>query len=162
MTPWPYSRTSPADKSPSRARSPGPSCDTVSHSIWLLRFDHGKPAPLDIEAFRAVTRPYVATRESDHGFLGLRMPDRGEAEVYAALEPDGTLGSVLLTHFSAGAFLGLVADLAIVLGAAIVLQDGVALIANTEQHNHLVSELRHAAVIIELDGAAIQNVIDRL
>ena len=50
-----------------------------------------------------------------------------KADVYATREPDGTLASVMLTHFGRGAVLNHVAEMARVLGAAAVLQEGVAL-----------------------------------
>lgn len=116
---------------------------------------------MDSGIFHTLTTPHVMKREPEHGFLLLRMPDGGEADVYARCEPDGTLAGVTLSHFSRGAGLDLIADLAKALKAAVVLQEGVALVADTEQRGHLVPELRHEAVVVELNGEAIQNAIDQ-
>jgi hypothetical protein len=133
----------------------------MSYSIWLLRFEDGSAATMDFAAFEAATAPYVHRRGPQHNFLMLRMPDGGEADVYATREPDGTLESVMLTHFSRGAILDIVAEAAKALGAAVVLQEGVALVADATQHDHLVPDPRPDASLVELEGAAIQAVIDR-
>lgn len=134
----------------------------MCYSIWLLRFEDGSPAPMDFDVFEAATAPHVHRREPQHNFLMLRMPDGGEADVYATCEPDGTLASVMLTHFSHGAVLDHVAEMARVLGAAVVLQEGVALVADAEQRDHLVPDLRPDAMLVALEGATIQAVIDSL
>ena len=92
----------------------------MSYSIWLQRFEDGSAAPMDFDAFEAVTAAHVHRREPQHGFLMLRMPDGGEADIYATREPDGTLAAVMLTHFSPGAVLDRAAELARVLGAVVV------------------------------------------
>ena len=132
----------------------------MSYNIWLLRFDHGNPTPMDHAAFQRLTDPYVVKREPEHDFLELLMPDGGGADVHAVVEPDGTLASVMLTHFSPGAVLDLVAKPAKALRAAVILQDGVAIVADVEQRDSLVLDLRQDAVIVELDGLAIQGVVD--
>lgn len=129
----------------------------MSYSIWLLRFEDGSPAPMDFDVFEAATAPHVHRREPQHNFLMLRMPDGGEADVYATREPDGTLASVM--H---GAVLDHVPEMARVLGAAVVLQEGVALVADAEQRDHLVPDLRPDAMLVALEGATIQAVIDSL
>jgi len=134
----------------------------MSYSIWLLRFENSSPAPMDFDVFEAATAPHVHRREPQHNFLMLCMPDGGEGDVYAIREPDGTLASVMLTHFSRGAVLDLVAEMAGVLGAAGVLQEGVALVADAEQRDHLVPGLRPDALLVTLEGATIQEVIDSL
>lgn len=40
-----------------------------------------------------------------------------------------------------------------------ILQDGVAIVADVEQRDSLVLDLRQDAVIVELDGLAIQGVV---
>lgn len=136
----------------------------MSYSIYLLRFDHGNPVSMDRAVFEALTAPYAQTRKPEYEFLTLRMPDGGDATVYCGLEPDGTLAgtlaSVMLTHFSPGAVLDLVADLALALRAAVVLQEGVAIVADPDQRDHLVPDLQPSAVVVELTGAAIQAVIN--
>lgn len=133
----------------------------MSYSIFLLRFDCGHPVPLDNAVFQELTAPYVVRRDPAHEFLSLRMPDGGTAEVYGGAASDGTLASVMLTHFDTGDVLELVAELAASLHAAVVLQDGVAVVADAGQREHLVADLRPDAVIVDLSGAAIQAAIER-
>lgn len=114
---------------------------------------------MDHTAFQRAAAPHVTKQDPEHDFLELLMADGGGAEVYAPLEPDGTLASVMLTHFSRGAVLDLVAHLAKSLRAAVVTQDGVAIVANAEQRDELVLDLRQNAVVVELNGATIQGVI---
>ncbi|GAA2021302.1 hypothetical protein GCM10009839_17800 [Catenulispora yoronensis] len=134
----------------------------MSYSIWLRRFDRGNTVPMDQATFQTVTSPHVARQEPEHNFLLLRMPDGGEADVYANTDPDGSLGSVMLTHFCRGLVLGVVAELANALEAAVLLQEGIALVSSADQRANLVPELQQDAVIIELSGEAIQAVIDQL
>lgn len=134
----------------------------MSYSIWLLRFEAGGSAPMDFDAFDAATAQHVHRRDPQNNFLLLRMPDGSEADVYASREADGTLASVMLTHFSRGAVLDLVAEVAKALGAVVLLPEGVALVADSAQRGHLVPDLRPGAVVVEPTGAAIQAVIDRL
>jgi hypothetical protein len=135
----------------------------MSYSIYLLRFEYGNPVSMDGAVFEALTAPYVDTLQPEYEFRSLRMPDGGDASVYGGADPDGAVASVVLTHFSPGAVLDLVAELAQALQAAVVLQEGVAIVVDVDQRDHLVLDLQpHAVVVEQLTGAAIQAVIESL
>jgi hypothetical protein len=126
----------------------------VSYSIFLLRFVGGEVAALDAERFRQVTEPYVVAGGFDEGFSQLRTPDGGSADLYHASHGDDGMSCVTATHFARGTMLDLLTHLAIALEAAVVPQDGAALIFHEDQRRHLPVELQaHAVVITPTDGA---------
>lgn len=120
----------------------------VSYSIFLLRFVDGEPVALDVERFREVTEPYVVPGGRDDGFSALRAEDGGEADLYHAHHDDAGMPCVTATHFARGAISGLLARLAMALGASVVPQDGCALIFHEDERRHLPEALQDTAVVI--------------
>ncbi|MFC7262690.1 hypothetical protein [Streptomyces lutosisoli] len=97
--------------------------------------------------------------DPEHGVVQLRMGDGGEADVYFS-GSESKLTGVSFTHFATGAFLDLVAQLAGSLGAVVILQEGITLLATPEDRAHLPEQLQHMARVGTLTGAAIQAAID--
>jgi hypothetical protein len=130
----------------------------MSYGLFLMRFQGGEAAGMDAALFRRVIAPWVVKYEPEHAFIGLRAKDGGEADLYV-VEVDGELGSVMATHFSGGAVLDVVAQLAISLGAVVVLGEGLALAASAEHVRHLPAELGATAQVVEFTGAQIEAAI---
>ena len=68
----------------------------------------------------------------------------------------------MVSHFSPGPVLDLVARLARRLDAAIVLQEGVALVSENSRLDDLPEDLRLGAEVVGLSGEAIQAAISRI
>lgn len=134
----------------------------MSYSLYLIRFDHGDSAAMDSELLSQVIGPHVVKRESEHGFVQIRMEDGGKADLYATVDAGAGLMSVMVSHFSAGPVLDLVAHLANRLDASIVLQEGVALVSENGRLDDLPEDLRQDAKSVGLSGAAIQAAINRV
>ncbi|MET9993494.1 hypothetical protein ABZ061_28465 [Streptomyces mutabilis] len=75
-------------------------------------------------------------------------------DLYHASHGDDGMSCVTATHFARGTMLDLLTHLAVALEAAVVPQDGAALIFHEDQRRHLPAELQaHAVVITPADGA---------
>lgn len=130
--------------------------EAVSYSIFLLRFVDGEPVALDTDRLLRVTEPYVVPDGRDEGFSGLRAQDGGEADLYHVSGGEEGLRCVTATHFARGEISGLLARLAVALGAAVLPQDGGALIFHEEERRHLPAALRDGAVVIAPTADAFQ------
>lgn len=134
----------------------------MSYSLYLIRFVHGDAAAMDGELFDEVIGPHVVKREPEHGFVQIRAEAGGEADVYSAADAGPGLMSVVVSHFSPGQVLELVARLANRIGAAIVLQGGVALVSRNGRLDDLPEDLRLGAEVVGLSGDAIRAAISRI
>ncbi|MGW4651759.1 hypothetical protein [Kitasatospora sp. NPDC004289] len=123
----------------------------MSSSIFLLRFEGGEPADLDSERFLRLTQPYVVDGGPGEGFSRIRTEDGGEADLY---HRDGR-GGVTITHFTRGEVLGVIARLAVALGAVIVPQDGPTVFFREEDRAQLPVALRDDAVVTEPTAGAL-------
>ena len=132
----------------------------MSYSIFLLRFVDGEVVALDTERFRQVIEPYVVVGGPEEEFSQLRAEDGGRADLYHASRGEDGMRCVTATHFAKGATLGVLAGLAAALGAAIVPQDGGALIFQEEERRHLPAELRGSAVVIAPTEDGLQAAFD--
>ncbi|WP_159046127.1 hypothetical protein [Streptomyces sp. WM6372] len=132
----------------------------MSYSIFLLRFVDSGVVALDAERFRHVTEPYVVAGGPEEGFSQLRAEDGGEADLYHESHGESGIPSVTVTHFARGAMLGVLARLAAALGAAVVPQDGEALIFHEQERRHLPAELRANAVVMAPTEDALQAALD--
>lgn len=133
----------------------------VSYSLYLVRFDHGDASSMDTEVFQQLISPHIAERKPEYSFIKIHADDGGTAELYTT-EANHEFGSVAVTRFSPGAVLELVARLAARLGASIVLQEGVALVADTSWLDQLPADIRPEAQVIDFTGTAIEDAISRL
>ncbi|WP_326660924.1 hypothetical protein [Streptomyces sp. NBC_00385] len=120
----------------------------MSYSIFLLRFVAGEVVALDTERFRQATAPYAVAGCLEEGFSQLRAEDGGEADLYHAVDGEEGMPCVTATHFSRGAMSGVLAGLAAALGAAILPQDGDALIFDEGDRSQLPEDLRGSALVI--------------
>ncbi|KAB2971028.1 hypothetical protein F8R89_02525 [Streptomyces sp. SS1-1] len=132
----------------------------MSYSVFLLRFVDGEPVALDTGRLLRTTEPYVVPDGRDDGFSALRAEDGGEADLYHACEGDEGLTCVTATHFARGEISGLLARLAVDLGAVILPQDGGALIFHEEERRHLPAALQDGAVVIAPTADAFQAALE--
>lgn len=127
----------------------------MSYSIFLLRFVEGEVVALDIERFRQATTPYVV-EGCPEDFSQLRAEDGGEADLYHAVHGEAGMSCVTATHFARGAMSGVLARLAAALEAAILPQDGGALIFHENDRLHLPADLQEGAVAIDPTAEAFE------
>ncbi|MFJ7270746.1 hypothetical protein ACIQV3_29580 [Streptomyces sp. NPDC099050] len=132
----------------------------MSYSIFLLRFVDGEAVALDPVGLRQVTEPYVVVGGPDDDYSLLRAEDGGEADLYHQNHVEHGMRGVTATHFARGAMLGVLARLAVALGAVIVPQCGDALIFREEERRHLPPELRANAVVIVPTAEGMQAAFD--
>ncbi|MFI5533275.1 hypothetical protein ACIA8O_32510 [Kitasatospora sp. NPDC051853] len=116
----------------------------MSYGIFLLRFEDGGTVPLDHERFRRLTEPYAVVGGPGEEFSQLLAEDGSSTELYG----DGREG-LTFTHVEKGAVLGVIARLAVALGASIVPQDGPTVLFHEERRAHLPEALRDGAVVTE-------------
>jgi hypothetical protein len=132
----------------------------VSYSIFLLRFVDGEPVALDTDLLLRMTEPYVVPGGRGDGISELRAQDGGEADLYHASEDEEGLRCVTANHFARGEISGLLARLALGLGAVILPQDGGALIFREEERRHLPAAFQDGAVVIAPTADAFQAALD--
>lgn len=126
----------------------------MSYSIYIQRFARGDAAPLDDELGKALFEPHVVLQKPEFGFVRIQASDGGEADVY--LNP----GSIMVNRFAWGGILDIVAEVVDRLQAVILLPEGVAIVARSEDRLHLPLELQDDAVVVALNGGAVQRVIE--
>ncbi|MGH3245351.1 MAG: hypothetical protein ACRDOI_03945 [Trebonia sp.] len=128
----------------------------MSYEMFVQAFEHGGPARLPSSAFD-VLRPHVDQEAPHHHFWHLRTPDGGEADIYADVTP-GTFDSLMISHFTVGGPLDVLAEFATRAGAVILTPDGPALLTAEAQREHLPDIYRHDAVIV-CNGDDIRRVL---
>lgn len=84
-----------------------------------------------------VLDPYVTARDPEHGFLQLTAGDRGQAAVYTSTDT-----SIMISHFSVGEIMDVIADLLKRLGAVLVLPGGTVILQREEDREHLSQDLK--------------------
>lgn len=100
-----------------------------------------------------VFRPHVDHAEPDLGFFHVRATDGGEAE--NTEEPE-TLNSLMITNFSAGAVLDLLAEFVRQGGGVVLPAGGPAMLAAETQRRHLPGELQGEPLVV-LDARDIEE-----
>lgn len=129
----------------------------MSYDMSVQRFEQGDGAPMAGDAFLAVFEPCVDRREPRHSYWHISADDGGTADVYAALA-GGTLDSLMISRFSAGAVLDMLVKF-IGLADAVVLPPGCpTLLAHEGQRQQLPEELRAEAVVVQA-GADVERVL---
>nr|WP_030503650.1 hypothetical protein [Micromonospora purpureochromogenes] len=129
----------------------------MSYDMFVQRFEQGDAAPMAGEAFLAVFEPRVDRREPQHSYWHISADDGGTADLYAALV-GGTLDSLMISRFSAGAVLDMLVEY-IGLADAVVLPPGCpTLLAHEGQRHHLPEELCTDAVVVQA-GADVERVL---
>ncbi len=109
---------------------------------------------MDDELGRELLAPHVVTSHPEYGFARIRAGDGGQADVYASP------GSIVVSRFTWGGILDIVAELVERLDAVVLLPEGVAVLGVEEHRSHLPMELQEDAVVVHFGGAAIQAVIE--
>jgi hypothetical protein len=83
----------------------------VSYDVVVQGFGGGNANPLLSSAFD-VFRPYVDVSRPDDHFWHVRTADDGEVDIYADVTP-GTFDSLMISRFSPGGPLDLLAEFTI-------------------------------------------------
>lgn len=129
----------------------------VSYSIFVQRFVHGEEEAVDTTVFRNMIAPYVVG-DAAYGCYNVRAGDGSSAEIHVSDEPGMT--GFIVTRFTSGAVMDLVTEIARALGACILLQEGVAVVADPMGREQLPPEFRESAVI-GLTSAGIDLALTR-
>jgi hypothetical protein len=127
----------------------------MSYDMFVQRLSDGDAA-MPSSAFE-VFRPHVDRTQPEHHFWHLRTPDDGEADIYADVTP-GTFDSLMISHFSDGGPLDLLAEFTIRAGAVVLAPDAPAMLTAEAQRQHLPNELQRDAVVIR-SGDDIRQVL---
>ncbi|MEV5630269.1 MULTISPECIES: hypothetical protein [Micromonospora] len=129
----------------------------MSYHMFVQRFEQGDAAPMAGEVFLAAFEPRVDRREPQHSYWHISADDGGTADLYAA-PAGGTLDSLMISRFSAGAVLDMLVEY-IRLADAVVLPSGCpAMLAHEGQRHHLPEELRTDAVVVRA-GADVERLL---
>lgn len=128
----------------------------MSFDTFVQRFRDGAAVPISSAAF-GVLRPYIDKVEPEHHFWHVRAIDGGEADVYAAVAPE-TFESLMISRFSAGVVLDLLAEFARQAGAVILPPGCPVLLTAETQRQDLPAELQHEAVVVR-DGQDIEQAL---
>lgn len=122
--------------------------------MFVQRFEHGDVAPVPTSVFEAVFRSYVDKSEPEFDFLHIRVPDGGEADIYARLV-ESTFDGLMINNFSPGTVLDLLAEFARRAGAVILPPGCPVLVTDPDQCPHLPGYLPPDPVVIAT-GADIE------
>ncbi|MFI0511438.1 CbrC family protein [Streptomyces sp. WSLK1-5] len=131
----------------------------MSYSMYVCRFVHGHPVPMDESALREVLGPVTVGGLPPTGFpesWELEAEDGGGAEVY------GDALGLTFSRFSTGRILDHVATLARRTGAGVIPLDCPAILTSEAARGNLPESLRAEAIVMPpevLTGRAIQLVI---
>lgn len=128
----------------------------MSYQMFVQAFDRGGPAGMPSSAFD-VFRPHIDREEPRHHFWHLRTPDGGEAGIYADVTP-ATFDSLMISHFTEGGPLNLLAEFTIRAGAVILTPDGPAMLTAEAQREHLPDGFLHDAIVVH-NGDDIRQVL---
>jgi hypothetical protein len=128
----------------------------MSFAMFVLRFQGGGTDSMPSHAFD-VFRPHIDRTDPEFNFWHVRTTDDGEADIYAAVAPK-TLDSLMISRFSPGAVLDLLAEFAQQAGAVILPPGCPTLLTAEEQRQELPDELRREAVVVR-DGRGIEQVL---
>jgi len=127
--------------------------------MWAQRFRPESDRELSREAFRTIFGPHIQLEEPEFHFFRIVPSDGQESDLYANLvEP---FESVMVNHFSVGAFLDLFVEFARQCDAVIYTQDGAAILTHPDQRAFLPSELQHQ-VFLASNGAELESAIARI
>jgi hypothetical protein len=114
--------------------------------MFVQGFAHGDAAAMPSSAFD-VFRPHIDVTDPQHHMWHLRTPDDGDATIYAEVTP-GTFDSLMISHFSPGDPLDLLAEFAVRARAVILTPDGPAMLTDEAQRQHLPGEFRRDAIVV--------------
>ncbi|MET8150143.1 hypothetical protein ACIBSW_08485 [Actinoplanes sp. NPDC049668] len=129
----------------------------MSYDLLVMRFADGERSSMPGSAFRAAFEARIDRTEPEFNYWHVTAPDGGDAGLYAGLSDD-LVDSILITRFSTGAVLDLLATFMNLAGAVVVPPDRPTMLADEGQREHLPEELRADAVVVR-SGADIEAVI---
>jgi len=129
----------------------------MSFEMFVQGFADGNAAPMPSAAFD-VFRPHVDRTRPEHHFWRLRTPDGSDAVIYADVTP-GTFDSLMITRFSAGDPVDLLADFTIPAGAVILAPGGPAMLTAEAQRPQLPDDFQSDAIIVR-NGDDIRQAIE--
>jgi hypothetical protein len=118
----------------------------MSYDMFVQGFDGGNAAPMPSSAFD-VFRPHVDRTQPECHFWHLHTPDDGEADIYANVTP-GTFDSLMISRFSDGDPLDLLAEFTIRAAAVILAPGGPAMLTAEAQRQHLPGDFQQDAVVV--------------
>jgi hypothetical protein len=118
----------------------------MSYDMFVQGFDGGGAAPMPSSAFD-VFKPHLDWTRPEHHFWHVRTPDDGEADIYADVTP-GTFDSLMISRFSDGDPLDLLADFTIRASAVILAPDGPAMLTAEAQRGHLPGDFQLDAIVV--------------
>lgn len=118
----------------------------MSFDMFVQRFEVGDAAPMPSAAFE-VLRPHIDLADAQRDFWHLRAHDDGEADIHAAVTA-AAMDGLMISRFSAGAVLDLLAEFARQADAVILPPGCPALLTAEAQRRHLPDELRPGAVVV--------------
>jgi hypothetical protein len=119
---------------------------SVSYAMFVQGFARGDAAPMPSSAFD-VFRPHIDVTDPQHHMWHLRTPDDGDATIYAEVTP-GTFDSLMISHFSPGDPLDLLAEFTTRARAVILAPGGPAMLTDEAQRQHLPGKIRRDAIVI--------------
>ncbi|MCX5388529.1 hypothetical protein [Streptomyces sp. NBC_00094] len=127
----------------------------MSFDIFVLRFENGEPATLDMRAAHEVLGPYVVARDPQTGFLLVSTAEGEEAGVYVN-SPTG----ITFNRFGGEGIMDLLAVLLRRLDAVLVVPGGPTMIQRDEDRELLPASLRAEwPVVVARTGAEIDQAI---
>ncbi|MCB8907254.1 MULTISPECIES: hypothetical protein [unclassified Streptomyces] len=125
----------------------------MSYDIFVMRFEGGETAPLDMAVAYEVLDPFAVAREAD--FLSVRTTDGEEADVYFN-PPAG----ITLNRFGGGGIMDLLAVLLRRLDAVLVAPGGPVVVPRAEVGRLLPDALTDGCpVVVAGTGAEIDQAI---
>ncbi|MFF6776365.1 hypothetical protein ACFY8W_22770 [Streptomyces sp. NPDC012637] len=129
----------------------------MSFEVFVMRFEHGAPAPLDPAVVREVLDPYVVARGADGQELCVETADGGEADV--RIGADG----VTFHRFGGAGIMDLIAALLRRLEAVLVVPGGPFVVHREEAGAQVTPGLGESSgwpVVVATDGAAVARAIE--
>jgi hypothetical protein len=119
---------------------------SVSFELFVQGFSGGDAAPMPSSAFD-VFRPHVDRTTPEFHYWHIRTPDGGNADIYAHVAPD-SFDSLMISRFSVGSPLDLLAEFAIRAGAVILAPGGPAMLTAEVQREHLPGNFQRDAIVV--------------
>jgi hypothetical protein len=129
----------------------------VSYEMFVERFRFGEAVAMPAGAFESVFRPYIDGTEPAFDFWHVRVPDGGEADLYARLD-EQSLDGLMISRFSTGTVLELLVEFVRRADAVIVPPGCPTLLTDEDQRRHLPDGLRDDAVLV-LAGSDVEAVL---
>ena len=126
----------------------------MGFDVYVWRFEHGEPVPLDLEAAREVLAPHVVGHDPEPNLLQVSTGERETADVH--------LGDAGITfhRFGGDGVMNLLAVLLRRLDAALVIPGGPVVLQRDEDARHLPSALRDEwPAVVARTGAEITEAI---